>query len=105
MLWHIAPRAAVLLAASAGACPAPSSRRRCLACRRKGCDPRLLGFFWTAAHFVMVTAGGLEVHSVHPSLQGLRMDSSLPLQASQALLSVLGIIFSPTVALPAWIVL
>ncbi|KAL4859773.1 Arabinosyltransferase RRA3 [Chlorella vulgaris] len=27
---------------------------------RKGCDPRLLGFFWTAAHFVMVTAGGLE---------------------------------------------
>jgi hypothetical protein len=54
----------------------------------------------------MVTAGGLEVHSVHPSLQGLRMDSSLPLQASQALLSVLGIrVSSPTVALPAWIVL
>ncbi|EFN57382.1 hypothetical protein CHLNCDRAFT_142780 [Chlorella variabilis] len=50
---------------------------------RKGCDPRLLGFFWTAAQFVMVTAGGLEIHLVHPSLQGLRMDATVPLQGVQ----------------------
>lgn len=28
----------------------------------------------------MVTGGGLEVHSVHPSRQALRLDSTLPLQ-------------------------
>ena len=29
----------------------------------------------------MVTGGGLEVHSVHPSRQALRLDSTVPLQA------------------------
>ncbi|KAL4448111.1 hypothetical protein ABPG75_005330 [Micractinium tetrahymenae] len=50
---------------------------------RRGGDPQLLGFFWTAAHFVMVTAAGLEVHSVLPSLQGLRLESSVALQGVQ----------------------
>lgn len=72
----------VLPAASA----APDTRApacRFLRSRRRSGDPQLLGFFWTAAHFVMVTAAGLEVHTVLPSLQGLRLASALPLQASR----------------------
>lgn len=67
-----------------GADPASAHAAAAALYRRKGGDPRLLGFFWTAAGFVMVTAQGLEVHSVHPSLQGLRLESTLPLQARRA---------------------
>lgn len=45
---------------------------------------QLLGFFWTASQLVMVTGAGLELHSVHPSLQALRLDTTLPLQVRAA---------------------
>lgn len=48
--------------------------------RRKSADVQLLGFFWTASQLVMVTGAGLELHSVHPSLQALHLDATLPLQ-------------------------
>lgn len=31
----------------------------------------------------MVTGCGLEVHRMHPSLQGLRLEAAVPLQASK----------------------
>ena len=65
------------------ACPHPSSTP-CPA-RRKSADVQLLGFFWTASQLVMVTGAGLELHSVHPSLQALRLDATLPLQVGAAI--------------------
>ncbi|PRW59246.1 colon cancer-associated Mic1 [Chlorella sorokiniana] len=50
---------------------------------RKSAEVQLLGFFWTASQLVMVTGAGLELHSVHPSRQALRLDATLPLQGVQ----------------------
>ena len=57
-------------------------------CRRKGPDPQLLGFFWTATHqLVLVTGAGLEVHRVQQlppaACQALRLEGHVAVPGVQ----------------------